>query len=680
MGNEDSNPNYIRTPIIQSQNQFKPMIITTTKVDYFKGESVEGNIILNNQLPIVLTDIYINLYLLESWIYQETSSQSYGEMNNQPLLCVQVGINKILNIDTELINLSAGYFNFPFKFQLPNYLQPCFEYPLPEKRGYLRYSLESKFISPYVQGSTSTYIIVKSRPNVLNSPLSFSSVMNVHKWGLIDQGTTQLKVSYLTNNFRINDNVNLKVEINNTRGKLKVSNCEINVVRKVGYRKKNTDKNQYYMENIIVNKNYDINVEPMNQKTFNYTIELKDKNKNNFNYLDVQNPYPNLIDISYAMPTTDGTIIKCDYCIIVTLYFYSFVTSGYLPKVTLPISLTHQTQDEYNLERQEDEDLKRAIEASKLEMNNKNYKDDFDLIDEENYKNVNEKNNNDFNKNINMSVVDKNKMYDSIDKPNRNDMEKMQPISQSQIIDNDNNNLPSKNEIENINKNKIKNNENNNNYNINQNYMKINQNNNKNINQNNYGNNNMFMNPNNYENEINNNLQNCPAPVWVNKKDDEDDLFNPYMKSSISENKNKNNSNIQMSNVVNRNFSNYNNFNNPSNQNNNNINQINNNNLNINNNYPNYNNRENENRNNNQMNKEMNNNYPDFYNYSNVNDNNNINKININENNNSTNNKNKEESFKTINEGNDFNLLKENNNESEEKIDNDQKYYNINEL
>ena len=674
MGNEypSYNSNYMSRPVIQ--NQFKPMTITTTKVDYFKGEWVEGNIVLNNQLPIVLTDIYLNLYLLESWIYQETSSQSYGEMNKQPLLCVQVGINKILNIDTELVNLSAGYFIFPFKFKLPNYLQPCFEYPLPEKRSYLRYSLESKFVSPYVQGSTSIYIIVKSRPNVLNSPLSFSSVMNVHKWGLIDQGTTQLKVSYLTNNFRINDNAYLKVEINNMRGKLKVSNCEINVVRKVGYRKKQTDKDQYLLENIIVSKNYDVNVEPMNQKTYNYTIELKDKDKNNFNYSDVQNPYPNLYDISYAMPTTDGTIIKCDYIINVILHFDSFVTSGYLPKVTLPISLTHQTQDEYNLEKQEDEDLQKAIEASKIEMNNQNYKNNFDFIDEEH--NHNQNNNN---KNINMSVVDKNKMNDFIDKPNGYDMEKMQPVSQSQLIDNDNNNLPSKNEIENNNKNKMKYNENNRKYNLNQN-MDQNPNYNENINHNNYRNNNIFMNPNNYENinAINNNLQNCAAPAWLNKKDDEDDLFNPYMKSSISDDNVKNNNNIQMNNVVNSNFSNYNN-NNPSNPNYNNninqINQINNNNPNINNNYPNYNNRENENRNNNQMN----NNYPDFNN-----DNNNNNKSNINENNNSYNNNNSQD-LKTISGGSDFNLLKENNNEKqnnegEEKKEDNQQYYNINEI
>ena len=113
---------------------------------------------------------------------------------------------------------------------------------------------------------------------------------------------------------------------------------------------------------------YPVGVEPMNQKTYIYLIELKDRNKNIFNYFNVINPYPNLVDVTYFMPSMDGVIIKCEYNIVVTLYFNSYVTNGYLPKVSLPISLTHQTQDEYNLEKQEDEDLQKAIEASKLDM------------------------------------------------------------------------------------------------------------------------------------------------------------------------------------------------------------------------------------------------------------------------------------------------------------------------
>ena len=697
MGNDNYASNY-SYPIVQ-QNMNKPITISTTKLDYFKDDYVEGTIILQNQLPIVLSDINLNLYLCESWTYTESSSQSYGELNTQPLLCVKVGINKILNIDTELINLSAGMFNFPFKFKLPNYLQPCFEFPLPNRRGYLRYSLEAKFISPYIQGCSSIYLIVKARPKVLNSPLSYSSVMNIHKWGLFDQGTTLLKASYLTNNFRVNELANIKVEINNMRGKLKVTSCEIDVIRKVGFKKKNEDKNQYEIENNIYYKLFQVDVEPMNQRTYDFTIELKDNEKNIFNYLNVANPYPNLVDISYMMPSVDGAIIKCDYRIMVIIYFNSYVTSGYLPKVTLPISITHQSQEDYNLERKEDEDLQRAIEASKLDMEKEKNK-------------------------MNMSVVDKNRVGDNIDRPDGYDMEKMQPISQSQIIDDDNDGLPSKFEIEqnkkfkqgiqsNNNMNKNMNNNINNNINNNMNNnINNNQNNvNINMNQNNYRNNNNNMNMNyinnnnnyninqnninnNYninQNNINNNyLQSCPPPIINNIKDDDDDLINPYMADNKNNNNNNNNqmSYIQRNNqnnniIVNPNpYPNYNNsrnvnyinpnnnsrnFTNMQNLNNNNINHINNNNNNSqnNNNIPILNN-------NNQNNNMNNNNYPDYnknidnknqINNNNDNINNNYPDYNNNQDNNSNNNQNINNNYPDFNKfQNDKNKKNEENN------------------
>ena len=682
MGNDNPPINYssYQYPIYQSPA--KPIVITTTKPDYFKDEFVEGNIVLQNQLPIVLNDIYLNLYLLESWAYIESSSQSFGELNSQPLLCVKVGIKNILKLETDLINLSAGCFNFPFKFKLPNYLQPCFEFPLPDKRGYLRYSLEAKFISPYVQGSSSIYLIVKARPKVLNSPLSFSSAMNIHKWGLIDQGTTLLKVSYFTNNYKINDSVPLKIEINNIRGKLKVSSCEIKLVRKVGFLLKNTDKNKYTFEKIINEKVFPVDVQPMNQRSYNYSIELKDKYINIFNYSNVANPYPNLIDLSYAMPSTDGVIIKCEYHLEVTIFFDSFVTSGYLPKVNLPISITHQRQDEYQIEKQEDEDLQKAIEASKLEIQNKN-EDKF-----------NDQNNN---KNINMSCVDKNRMDEMFDKPNGYDIQKEQPLSHSQLIDNDNN-LPSENEVEkNNNKRQMQINEQNN-INLIQNNNNNMYNNNTNIRQNNNENNymNMNINQNNYGN---NNLQNFPAPAIMKKDDDDDDLFNPYMGSKFSNN-NNNNNNIQMSNIVpNNNFSLYNQNNNNinnynsninnninnnirnnyrninSNQNDNNINKINQINNNINNNNQNYNNRQNENLNSNLIKNEINNKYPDYNNFSNINNNGNDNYQN----------KNKNNTLKTIKDENDFTILNEESNENANNEDNNKNkknnnFYNINEI
>ena len=653
MGNDENvSSKNVGYPVVFQNN--RPIIITTTKIDYFKDDDIEGKIVLQNQIPIVLSDIYLNLYLLEGWTYQESQNQLYSDLNRQPLLCVKVGIGKILNINSELINLSTGVFNFPFKFRLPNYLQPCFEYPLKNRRGYLRYSLEAKFVSPYTQGSTSIYLTIKARPNVFNSPLSYSSVMNVHKWGLIDQGTTQLKVSYLTNNYKMKDSIPLNVEINNMRGKLKVTTLEVNLIRKVVFKNKNTDKIQYKTEDIITKKEFNVDVKPKNQHSMNILIPIEDKYKNRFDYSNVQNPYPNIVDIEYCMPSTDGAIIKCEYSISVTLFFDSFVTSGYLPKVILPISLTHQTIDEFRLEKQEDEDLKTAIEISKLEIKKDiNYEDNKnDLID---------------NDNINISVVDRNKMGENIDKPSGKDYEKMQPISQSQNFrkDSDNNALPSKNEIErNHNNKQMINNAPNNNINMEQNYINNNQNNNMNyfdINQINY--------------EGNNIINNNPAPAFINKKEDEEDLFNPYMINKNSNN-DQNNNNIQMSNLMpknninninqndNRNQFNYNNNNYPNY--NNNSNHLNNNNKNNDNNQE-YNNLDS---NNNQMKNEINNNYPDYNKLSNVN--------NINSNNNNNN-------FQTLKSDNDFSVFGENNvgNSNEENKPNNNEnnnYYDINEL
>ena len=135
------------------------------------------------------------------------------------LLTIKIGIQKILKINSDLINLNPGAFNFPFKFKLPDYLQPSFEYPKDNQRGFLRYVLQAKIISNFVRGETSVLIFIKSRPIILNCPLSFSSAINVHKWGMFDEGSTILKVSYLTSNYQIRSQIPFTVEINNTRGK-----------------------------------------------------------------------------------------------------------------------------------------------------------------------------------------------------------------------------------------------------------------------------------------------------------------------------------------------------------------------------------------------------------------------------------------------------------------------------
>ena len=334
---------------IKFNKNTKFMIIETNKEYYFKGEIIEGNIILNCNSNLNLCDISISLYLKESWIIQETSTIKYGEKNNQLLSKFDIGLNKLLNNNNNLSLLLAGRYTFPFKIELPNYLQPSFEYPIPNRSAYLRYLLESEIISNDIKSKSNIYILIKGAFILLKSPKLFSSIKNVHKWGMFDEGSTILKVSYKKNNYTIDEIVPLNIEIDNTRGRLKVKETKIRIIRTIQFSR--LDKNsieKYPLEKTINSKIFWSEVLPNSKRCFLFQIELKDKDLINFNYFDEKNPYPKIKDINILLPSIEGGIIKSDYRIQVSLYFDSFVTSGYRPRVGLPISIMHQFQEEDN--------------------------------------------------------------------------------------------------------------------------------------------------------------------------------------------------------------------------------------------------------------------------------------------------------------------------------------------
>ena len=553
-------------PVQPNPNQ-RQISIKLKNYDFFKGDTVEGAVIINCITSLVLNDIHLNLYLYENWSNNETDPPIV-ERNNPILLTVKIGIGKILKIDSNLINLNPGSYNFPFKFKLPDFLQPCFEYPKVSKRGYLRYILEAKIISQYLQGDGKVYIFVKSRPKILNCPLSFSSAANVHKWGMFDQGSTILKVSYQTSNYQIRGQIPITVEINNTRGKLQVKSVNVKAVRRVQYKKVQEAMVKYHIEDIMVNKVFGVSVPPnTNSQAYTYTIDLKEEKFPNFNYAGTINPYPKLVDLAFAMPTTDGAAVKCDYFLVVTLSFTSFVTKGYIPKVVVPFTLTHQNLNDYNLEQKEDEDLKKAIAAS--------------LLDVKDMKTINEVNINEVNINeIDNKLIKNEELLDDQKGDNKNLIDDNLDFSNINQF-NDNNEIPKndnqkeinniKNEIKDINNNinQILNNDkkennineiNNGNINIFQNNQSevINSiNNNININNANNENNNQINNDFNLinsENKIINNENNYQINENNNQNNiklyDNDDDINPYLlDSNNKEQKNNNDKNFSINDI-----------------------------------------------------------------------------------------------------------------------------------
>jgi hypothetical protein len=519
-------PGVIGSSIRQVPQAPHPISIKLKKFDFYKGEYVEGAVVINNTSPMIISEIYLNLYLVEQWNSQDGTTQM-AEFINPKLVSVKVGVAKILKIDSNLINLNVGLFNFPFKFKLPDNIQPSFEYPKFGVRGFLRYILEAKLSSQYVQGEGKTYLFIKSRPLTLNCPLLFSSAANVHKWGMIDQGSTILKVSYKTSDYQMRSQIPITVEIDNTRGKLNVKSVNVKAVRRVQYKKVNIAGVQLHLEDIMVNKVFAVNV-PANStsQTYTYAIDLKEEMLSNFNYAGVSNPYPRLKDLTFAMPTTNGSAIKCDYFLVITLSFTSFVTDSYIPKVIIPFALTHQLQDDYNLEKKEDDDLKKAIEASLLDLKNANT--------------INEININDENQNKEEILDDKKEENIQINKEKKK-VENINQISEHNNIQEDNNKIINDdNNINNINNINYDINENNNNINNDvheKNIYEDDFDNNLNIESNNQNKNNKIINSINNNNQINNEI-NEQNNNYIKFEENED--INPYQ---IDSENNENNNN-----------------------------------------------------------------------------------------------------------------------------------------
>ena len=397
-----------------NKNEFKKtfMIIETNKEYYFKGETIEGNIILDCLSNITLKEISISLYLNENWLIQETSSIKYGEKNNQLISKFDIGVSKILNDNNETKTLFVGKYIFPFKIELPNYLEPSFEYPLPNRSAYLRYLLESEIISNSLKLKSHNYILIKSSIKKLIAPKAYSSIANVHKWGILDGGSTILKVSYNKNNYKIDEIVPLHVEIDNHRGKIKVKECKVRIIRTIQFSRLDKDSlEKYPLEKTILSKVFSSEVFPNSKRSFIFQSELKDKDLIDLNYLNVNNPdnpYPNIKDMNILLPSIEGGIIKCDYRIQVSLYFDSFVTSGYRPRVSLPIIITHQFQDENDI--QNESNLNNEIYINDTNKYN-NLISASSLLFDKNYYEKNNQNKNSIINNNNFNVKNDNIIY-----------------------------------------------------------------------------------------------------------------------------------------------------------------------------------------------------------------------------------------------------------------------------
>ena len=408
--------------------------IELDKEFYLPGETIQGSIMINCIENIRLNTISISLLHKECWFVQETTEVKYGEKYNQSITQFNIDIKNYIKDFNEI--LVSGNYVFPFKIDLPHDLEPCFEYPYPNRYAYLRYLFQCELLPKEINIKSQKYILIKSASNKIPSQKFFSSIINVHKWGFFDGGTTMLKASYDKINYKINDVIPINIDIDNSRGKLKVKNCKIRIIRTIQFNKLRGPE-KYPLEKTIYSNQFNSEVLPFNKGQFLFQIQLKDDDLINLEYLIEENPYPKNRDINLLVPSIDSKILKCFYRIQVSLYFDSFVTSGYRPRVKLPIFVTHFIDEENN-------NIINNINVNEMLGNN------FDNFNDGNY-----------------SINDSSLIYDQNFMKNNNQNSLINNINENEKNDS-NNDL-----IEYIKSNKIKNQNNNENNNIKPNYIEL---------------------------------------------------------------------------------------------------------------------------------------------------------------------------------------------------------------
>ena len=342
---------------------------------------------------------------------------------------------------------------------------------------------------------------------------------NVKKWNLISAGSSKLTVTIPENNYKINSGIKVTIVVDNTLGKEQAKEVKIKFLRIIQFF--GTKNEVKFNEEIsLCEVKLKTPVLPGHSQAFQYTVPIKENDIKRYAYNKTNsNPYDlNLNNILYYMPTVQGKIFSCKYELRVSLYFNSFVSYNDRPRAIFPIYIIHQTVNEYQseIQRQIEQDLIKQEQI--LERNNRNKKQ-LEEIKNKNRNEINMVNNDDNlpsfndinngNSNNNNITLSGNNMEDA----DYSNQFECAPVAFQEPNNNDNFNGMNQNPppiyANNNNMNQINNmNFNNNNMNPNNNYM----NNNSappNFNINNGNNNisNQYNNPNMNSNYNNNNNQ-----------------------------------------------------------------------------------------------------------------------------------------------------------------------------
>ena len=351
--------------------------IILDKGEVYTGKTIKGNIELVPDTEMYINDIELCLYYIEEWIYSKSEEKKDKRNNKQCVSLLDLGVNKFLpEGDNNLIHLSPILHLFPFEIKLPENIYPSFEYPKHDFCAYLRYSLYAKVKSPNVNLSTTNLIFIYAVSRRDNSSFKIENSFNIKKWGMFGKGATNINATFPMKYYRFSDNIPIKMNIDNTLGKMKVNLVKISLKRKMILKdNKDENKEKYSRIDKILKKIFKVDVKSGNQGIYDFVFPLSEIPAEDFSYFDNVNLYNWTKKYCEFMPSIESTILSCQYILKITIYYDSFIKKSNRPKIKIPIYIVHKLNDNIKVPIQ-NTITNKAEETSEEEIK-KHKEDDF---------------------------------------------------------------------------------------------------------------------------------------------------------------------------------------------------------------------------------------------------------------------------------------------------------------
>ena len=304
--------------------------------EFFNDQLCQGNLLIKCDKPLLIKSVSITIEKRQKWHYIERvynkEKDDFEEIDHFDKE------NKILNpfqINIAIGSiLNPGDWQIPFTFPL-NGLTPSFEFEDDNKTYcYNRYILTAKFIG-FVNGEdkigeVEEFILIKSRPLPLDKPIISENSKKVKKWGLFGKGSSELKINIPKNNYEFYEEIPLKVQILNKKGKMNIDSIKFDIKKIVLFK---TEKKKEYEKRVLkIEKK--MKIKSGENKNLDISLKLKDNKSKTIGETK--------FDANILQPSFEDSLIKCYYFIKATAYFESLTTEGSRPRCVLDIVYGHE--------------------------------------------------------------------------------------------------------------------------------------------------------------------------------------------------------------------------------------------------------------------------------------------------------------------------------------------------